>query len=112
MGAWKVNRARAILALANLIVVAGFAAVLPLVVSTFTSVKEIPYVQAVLAMPTLVALAGLAVMFIGSAVASRQRYVLDVYRHRRADAQRRIYAYRIDERIEPSLDPRGKQQQA
>ena len=128
MGAWNVNRARAVLALANLIVVAGFAAVLPLVVTTFVpgtsamplfpqmpqiaQIPQIPYLQPGVAMPTLLALAGLIVMFIGSSIASRQRYRLDAYRHRREDAQRRVYAYRIDERIEPSLEPRGKHQQA
>jgi len=108
----NVSRARARLVLANLLVIAGFGAVLPLMLVAFLPGAEaapllqyIPWMPGGLAMPILVALAGLTVMFAGSAIASRQRRVLDAEQRRRGDALRRAHFYRGEGRIEPTLGP-------
>jgi hypothetical protein len=126
MASWNVHRARATRVLANLFVIAGFVAVVPLVLAVFLpgpaampllafipdlpagladQVRRLPWIPAGLVVPILIALAGLAVMIVGRGVASRQVYVLEGYRLWREDAKRRIDHYRSDARIEPTLRP-------
>jgi hypothetical protein len=124
---WNVFRARAAWVLANLIALAGFAAMIPLLLAAFVpgaeamhvlalvpelpaslaQVKRIAWIPAGIVMPVLVALGGLAVMFAGRAIASRQVRLIETHRHWHEDALRRARYYRDlnwnDGRIEPTL---------
>jgi len=51
------------------------------------------------------ALAGIAVMLVGSAIARRQQPVFDALRARAAEARRRARLYGNAERVEPTLGP-------
>jgi hypothetical protein len=125
MTSWNMFRARATRVLANLIVIAGFMAVMPLILRAFlpdgeatpllalvpelpaglAQVQHIAWIPGGLAMPTLLALGGLSLMLVGSAIASRQIRLLEAERRRRENGLRRAYLYRIDARIEPTLRP-------
>ena len=53
----------------------------------------------------LIALAGLAVMWIGAAIMSRQLYLLDAERRDAEDRLRRVHQYAGEGRIEPYIGP-------
>jgi len=117
MSAWSSKRARTTWVLANLFVVGGFIAVVPLIVAAFVpgvaivpdlpaglaQVKQIPWIPGGLAMPILMALCGLVVMLVGSSVAARQLRLIDAHQRFRQDAMRRAHHYRSDARIEPTF---------
>ena len=51
------------------------------------------------------ALPGLVLMYLGAAIADRQKLLLDAAQARRREAQRRMRQYGSGERIEPTLGP-------
>jgi len=53
----------------------------------------------------LIGLAGLAVMWLGATLASRQMYILDADRRETEDRQRRVRQYAGEGRIEPYIGP-------
>lgn len=53
----------------------------------------------------LIALAGLAVMWIGAAIMSRQLYILDAERRDAEDRLRRVHQYAGEGRVEPYIGP-------
>lgn len=121
MISWHVHRARATRVLANLFVIAGFLAVVPLIAAVFlpttpllafvpelpagvaNQIKNISWIPGDRVIPVVVALAGLVAMLVGRGIASRQLYIIEGYRRWREDAQRRVHHYRSDGRIEPTL---------
>ena len=53
----------------------------------------------------LIALIGLAVMWLGATVISRQLYILDAVKRDAEDRQRRVHQYAGEGRIEPYIGP-------
>lgn len=51
------------------------------------------------------AIAGLALMLLGAAIARRQQPIFDAMQARREDARRRAHLYGATERVEPTLGP-------